>query len=295
MFDQLAEELKQARIKNNISIQQLSSKTKIDVRFIEAMETGDFAYLPEIYVKAFTKQYAKAVGLDENVMIKKYEASKKGLHYEEEIPKTEEKPGSKEEKPIKKEEPPPIPEPPKTESAVPPYIYNAVKSPSTAKDDPSGNDGKRIILTVVMIGIIVLGAIVYFFFLRSTSEIIVPEKPIEQVIKENKQRFVEKQAVDSTIIKAVPSDSLSLIIQSKDTSWIKIILDDKKIDEFILFPGSRKIISADSTYKITFGNSGGIVLLFNNKPLNFTGKKNVIKYVKIDKNGLTYLNNPPTL
>ena len=61
------------------------------MKFLEAMENGDFSFLPELYVKAFTKQYAKAVNLDEDVIIKKYEASKKGIPYEEETSKQETK------------------------------------------------------------------------------------------------------------------------------------------------------------------------------------------------------------
>jgi cytoskeletal protein RodZ len=295
MFETLAEELRNAREKNNLSLQQLSTRTKIDVKFLEAMETGDFAYLPEIYVKAFTKQYARAVGLDEEIIIKKYEAFKKGLPYEDKIPKAEDK---KEIKPVKeniKEEKPKTQEQSKPESALPPYIYNAVKSPTPASDDSTGYDRKKILFGSVIVGLVVISAIIYFLFLRQSPEIIVPEKPIEDVIKENKQRFIEKNKPDSLINSTVLSDSLNLTIQAKDTSWVKIILDDKKVDEFIIFPGSKKNISAENNYKITFGNSGGIKLNLNNKPLNFTGKKNEIKYALIDKNGLKYLENPPSL
>jgi len=296
MFDKLAEELKQARLKNNLSIQQLSIKTKIDVRFLEAMETGDFSYLPEIYVKAFTKQYARAVDLDEDAIIKKYEASKKGLPYEdaeevkdEETHEIEKKENLKAEKVVSKRE---TRDP---QAPVPPYIYNAVKAPSASKDDSSLNDKKKIVLGSVIVGLVIIAAAVYFLFLRSSPEIIVPERPIEEVIKENKQRFVEKPGPDSLINNPAVSDSLMLVIKSRDTSWVKIILDDNNIDEFILFPGSQKIIAAENNYKITFGNSGGIELNLNNKPLNFSGKRNVIKYALINKNGLIYLNSPPSL
>ena len=285
MFDKLAEELKQARIKNKLSVQQLSSLTRIDARFIEAMESGDFSFLPEVYVKAFTKNYAKAVELDENVIIKKYEAFKKGLSYEEEefVPHSGKKPIE-----LAKDE--------KKESSATsatPNVYNAVKSPITNPRDLPGK--KRLILSSVLVGLIAIFAVIYFFFLRSSNEIIVPEKPIEEVIKENKQRFVQNEKPDSTINKVASSDSLNLTIISNDTSWIKIIVDDKKVDDFILFPHSQKDVVAGDNYKITFGNSGGIVLGLNNKPLKFEGSKGKVKYVLINKHGLEYLSNPPAL
>lgn len=283
MFEQLAEELKQARINNHLSIQQLSNVTRIDIKFIEAMENGDFTYLPELYVKAFTKQYAQAVNLDENIIIKKFEAFSKGIPYEEELPKEEIK------KPIelaregKKESPK---EPAST------HVYNAVRTPiGNPLDLP--NSKRRIVLTSILVTAIAAFAIIYFFFLRQSHEIIVPEKPIEEVIKENKQRYIANEKTDSLANKSISSDSLNLTIMSKDTSWIKIIVDDKKVDDFILFPHSQKDIVAGNNFKIIIGNSGEIELDLNNKSLNFEGKKGQVKYVSINRGGLKYLSNPP--
>ena len=286
MFDNLAEELKKAREKNKLTIQQLSSITRIDLKFIEAMEFGDFSFLPEVYVKAFTKQYAKAVDLDENIIIKKYEAAKKGVPYED-----EDNQRNYTKKPIElaKEEKNEV-----RSDAPPPPVYNAVKFPvANPADLPNSN--KKIVLSSVLVSIIALFAIIYFFFLRQSHEIIVPEKPLDEVIKENKQRYIQNEKADSTANESNMADSLSLTIVSNDTSWIKIIVDDKKVDDFILFPHSQKNVAAENNYKITFGNSGGIILNLNKKPLNFEGKKGKIKYVLINKNGLEYLTNPPSL
>ena len=299
MFDKLAEELRQARAACNLSLQQLSTATRIDIKFLEAMESGDFSYLPELYVKAFTKQYAKAVNLDENIIIKKYEAFKRGLPFEDEIPKEEpakqeskrpfelakEEKIQPEKKQEKKQEKKPLPSP---------YLYNAVKSPITNPSDlPNGR--RRIVLSSIFAAIIAVFAVFYFFFLRQSNEIIVPEKPIEEVIKENNQRYVANEKTDTLANKPIASDSLNLTIISNDTSWIKIIVDDKKVDDFILFPHSQKDVVAGNNFKITFGNAGGIELSLNNKSLNFEGKKGQVKYISIDKGGLKYLSNPPVL
>jgi Helix-turn-helix domain/RodZ C-terminal domain len=282
MFESLAEELKQGRIKNNLTIQQLSTKTRIDVKFIEAIEAGDFSFLPELYVVAFTKQYAKAVGLDENIIIKKHHALKKGVSYEEESLKQDE--NKKTATHVPPAEPPPTS-----------HIYNAVRFPQPYQDNKSLRDKKRLILGVALIGIVIAAVLVYFLFLRSSNEIIVPEKPIEEVIKENKQRYVEDEKPDTSKNSMAKSDSLNLTIRANDTSWVKIILDDSMEDEFILFPKSQKTISAEKNYKITFGNSASIVLTLNNKSLDFAGKRGSVKYVYIDKNGLKYLSTPPSL
>ena len=77
MLDKFAEELKQAREQNDLTLQQLAAKTRIDIKFLEQMEFGDFSFLPEVYARAFIKDYSKVVGLDEVRMLKKYDLAKR--------------------------------------------------------------------------------------------------------------------------------------------------------------------------------------------------------------------------
>src|SRR5674476_929364 len=83
MFDKLSEELKASRIHAGISLKQLAGKTRIDIKFLEYIEDGNFSFLPELYVRAFLKEYVKFVGLDEKLIFKKYEAYKLGKEYYE--------------------------------------------------------------------------------------------------------------------------------------------------------------------------------------------------------------------
>lgn len=292
MFEEITEELKQARLKNNITIEQLSAKTRIDVKFIEAMEIGDFAFLPELYVKAFIKQYSKAVDLDENIIIKKYEALKSGIPFQkdesaksQDIPAADLSSENKEKKII--EEP----------SIQPVHTFDAVNYSRSKVKDSLLSEKNRLMFGGIIVAVVFIFAFVYFFLIKKSDDIIIPEKSIEEIIQENQDRYTDNRGDDSTALvnNAVVSDSLMLTIKASDTSWVKIILDDKRSDEFILFPKSQKVIAAGNNYKITFGNSGGIDLILNNKSLSFVGKDKGIKYVLIDKNGLKYLQNPPSL
>ena len=121
------------------------------------------------------------------------------------------------------------------------------------------------------------------------------QKPIEEAIEQNKQRYLEGPKKNDTNSQIKTTDSLSLFIEANDTSWVKIIIDNKTEEEIILFPKSQKEIAAANNYKIIFGNSGAIELQLNNKPLNFTGTKKEIRYIQIDSSGIQYLNSPPVL
>ncbi len=88
MLDRFADQLKKARLKKGVSLQQMAAITRIDFKFLEAIDNGNFGFLPELYVKAFIKQYAKAVDLDEQETIKKFEDAKAGKVIEDDEPKS---------------------------------------------------------------------------------------------------------------------------------------------------------------------------------------------------------------
>ena len=286
MFDEIASELKTAREKNSLTLAQLANKTKIDIKFLEAMEHGDFSFLPELYVKAFLKNYAKMIGLNETKIIKKYEAAKQGLPFVEQEPaavesKTHSPEIIKEEKPIVQRN--------KSETFKkdPLFTFDAVTGASASQETSVAAKQRNLIIGISSLAIILLFGVLYLFFFKSGSNEIVVEKPIEEVIQQN-QRYLENEA-NVTSDDFGNSDSLQLVIVTTDTSWVKMFVDDNTPDEFILLPKSQKIVKAKNNYLITFGNSGAIKLQLNNKPLAFSGKNRAPANVKIDRSGLKIL------
>lgn len=285
MFDEIASELKTAREKNSLTLAQLANKTKIDMKFLEAMEHGDFSFLPELYVKAFLKNYAKTIGLNETKIIKKYEAAKQGLPFVEEEPAvTESKTRSpeiiKEEKPIVHRSKP------EAVKKDPLFTFDAVTAAASAQETSAAAKQRNLIIGISSLALVLLLVVLYLFFNTGSNEIVV-EKPIEDVIQQN-QRYLEDEA-NATNDNLGGSDSLQLSIITTDTSWVKMFVDDNFSDEFILLPKSQKIIKAKNNYLITFGNSGAIKLQLNNKPLAFSGKHKAPANVKIDRSGLKIL------
>ncbi|SEQ56228.1 protein RodZ, contains Xre-like HTH and DUF4115 domains [Virgibacillus subterraneus] len=73
--------LKEAREEKKISLESLQETTKIQKRYLEAIEQGNFHILPgKFYARAFIKEYANAVGLDSTELLEEYK---------DEIPQTE--------------------------------------------------------------------------------------------------------------------------------------------------------------------------------------------------------------
>jgi cytoskeleton protein RodZ len=62
--------LKKAREGANFSLQDISDRTRISLRFLAAIENDDFAALPgRVYIYGFTRAFARAVGLDEESVV----------------------------------------------------------------------------------------------------------------------------------------------------------------------------------------------------------------------------------
>ena len=55
---------KKFRIENNIDLKDVSKRTKIDLKYLQAIERGKFAQIPPVYVKLFFKAYISEIGVD---------------------------------------------------------------------------------------------------------------------------------------------------------------------------------------------------------------------------------------
>lgn len=282
MLDKFVEELRQARVENEITLQQMAAKTKIDIKFLEAIDNGNFSFLPNIYVRAFIKQYAKTVGLDEEETIKKYEAAKQGK-----LPEKVEA----EEEPVEKD----IPEPEKKQTQ-PVQTFTDVTETKTLDD--SGKKKMAMMTGGAVAGVVVIAILIYLVFFQDSSQIIVEEKPYEEVLEESTQRYVEEEIDDEQITSAVNSDSLVLQIKntdSRDSAWVLVITDNRIKEDYLLYPGTGKTFKAENNFKFILGNSGVIRLELNGENLEFEGIRRSVRYFKIDKNGLERLYSPPNL
>lgn len=70
---QFGEELKQLRLEKKISLVDISTETRINVKFLEAIERGEFHILPQTYVRAFLREYATILDLDPLDLLQRYE------------------------------------------------------------------------------------------------------------------------------------------------------------------------------------------------------------------------------
>jgi cytoskeletal protein RodZ len=67
------EELKRERELRQISLREVSEATKINLRYLEALEQNDFRHLPGgVFNKGFVRAYAEYIGVDPEAMVNAY-------------------------------------------------------------------------------------------------------------------------------------------------------------------------------------------------------------------------------
>ncbi|OEG15876.1 transcriptional regulator [Enterococcus quebecensis] len=70
----IGKKLRDARLQQNMSLDELQQITKTQKRYLIAIEENDFDSMPgTFYVRAFIRQYASAVGLDGNELVEIYD------------------------------------------------------------------------------------------------------------------------------------------------------------------------------------------------------------------------------
>lgn len=277
MVKKFAEELKEARLKEGISLQDIHDKTKVDIKFLESIENGNFEVMPEVYIRAFIKSYASSVGLDVPTVMAKYDAAKSGKIIEE---KQEAIPEEIKPEPVAAQE-------------KKPAVFTGDAS-TASETEAAVKSPQRNSLLILITGVVfVLAIIAYFFIFKTSSNEIITEKPYDSVITENKKRFESENEPTSTVQAAGNlngvTDSLNLLIRANNTSWFLVKTDgDSAGKDFILFTGSTKILKAARQYNITVGNSGNITFILNDRTLKFSGSNGEVKSITIDSTGIRY-------
>lgn len=72
-MSELGLRLKNAREEKGYSLDELQVRTKIQTRYLAAIEEGDYSRLPgDFYARAFIKSYADAVGLDSEMLFEEH-------------------------------------------------------------------------------------------------------------------------------------------------------------------------------------------------------------------------------
>lgn len=299
-LQKFAEELRAAREAKGISILQISNRTKIDPKFLSAIENADFEILPELYVRAFIKELAQTIDLNPTETIQKYELAKTGQTEKATLATKEQiAPASltAETEKAKKSVPEEKPEPKKVETPPVNEYDSTPREQANPQNEIPQNFLQNNLNVIIGVAVLVVAIVVFYFalFYESSPEIVTDQQ--EQNVSESSERFEIKQAdqktvQDSITLAPVVSDSLRLSVQSSEQVWIKVLSDGRIVRQGIVQKNTTMNFKAKKQFGISIGNAGAVKLFFNEQPVKNVGKPGEIRNITITPDTIRYLTIP---
>ncbi len=263
----LGQLLRNEREKRGISYAQISEKIRLRPYIIEALENEDWQRLPApFYVRSFIRSYAHLLGIEQAEAIKLYQEA---VPSETISPEAVERPGKSRKKL---------------------YLFYGA-----------------ILIAVAFALYLWKGYSSHHKTLTNSDKIEVPEKPTQAVHRESQKPLGEQtempagpipaktpeemssaksmtseeaESLPSTALAPAPearsapvfeTPELTLKLDAKEKTWLRIFVDDRQPKEYMFRPGDHLEWKAKKGFEMLIGNAGGIELEFNNTEIRDLG------------------------
>ena len=238
----LGQDLKRERELRGISLKEISSSTKIGMRFLQALEEDRLDILPgKFFIKAIIRAYAKFIGLEEDYVLNKYyEAS---LEQEQSL------------------------ESKHTKGKTRPVITK---------------NTRKLIYSVVLIILLLLFAfLIISLFFKEKETSLPPENPQTSVLFQE-EKTLPIPITESFAEVIPEEENLILEISFLEETWLQVFADRVLKVDGLKQPGEKLMIKAHEELLIHLGNAGGISFTLKDKKGKRLGPSgSVIKNLRI--------------
>jgi cytoskeleton protein RodZ len=309
------EKLKLEREKRKISLEQISSSTKIGTRMLQALEEDKFNQLPGgIFNKGFVRAYSRVVGLDEDQTVAEY------LQASGDAPLVRNEPGGHEAASH---------EAAGHENRARENQQNVRRleaiSDSPARPLPWG-------LFAALLLVVALALSFWSHRQRERARLAVPPTTTTTAPLSNGATAASSEAggasspTSNSAVNAAPTTSSStngpptgesaasvapktspqstaataalpgeftVVIQAREESWVSIVADGKTTASELLAAGNERTVRGRKEVIVKTGNAGGITFRFNGKKLDTGGEYGEVKTVTFGPGGLLPSAPPP--
>jgi cytoskeleton protein RodZ len=275
-------DLKALRESKGKTLKDISQRTRIRVAYLEAIEDGQFRFLPErTYAESFIRAYAHELGIDSSLILSHYRT------YEQDLA------GAGEEK--------------ESGTAALPALRTPVDFSRWLGAGAATFQwikGHVRILSRSLAVLFVAFAVFYFLYTSENPESDVARAP-SGTATEMKSPAETQQAGPATSLQepgkeaaAVspdqsgvppqpeaknevqpPSTPLTLVITAKETTWVRIVEDEDTPHQYLLRPGDRVERHAQDVFHLDVGNAGGIDVQFQGNQLGSIGKSGEVVHL----------------
>ena len=244
----IGQELKRERELRGISLEEIADTTKINIRFLSALEEDRLDLLPEqFFTRGIIRTYAKYLGLDEQNSLNTY---LEGMQIQETQVTSDEE-----------------------------------KNPEVSEEAESSPKEKKISLLFALMVLVLIAIIVVMYIVIRKEENPPPDTAKTESIKQNTQETQEKPITTPPIIQEEPEPEqkeMNIEIAVQQVTWMEIFADQEKVDSGVKVPGERLQFKATQEFLIHIGNAGGVTYTINGEEgIKFGEPGEVVKDIQI--------------
>jgi cytoskeleton protein RodZ len=255
--------LRQERVGKGLGIDDISRDTRIAPRFLEAIETGDYAILPGlVFTRNFVRQYALILQMDPGPLLA-------------ELPKPDESTA-------------PLPDPP------------ARHRSSNRGDRQIRSTVSSAAWLLVLGGTGIAG---YMRFNHSvpqaggTSAHSTVSSPTANPPRTTINRIpppVPQTPGAAPIPPIPPSDApVRVSLTAREAAWVQVSADGKPSFTGTLMPNQTKAVSAEGQVRVLTGNAGALTISLNGRTLESLGPTGQVREVRLTAEGPQFRSKAP--
>jgi cytoskeleton protein RodZ len=140
----------------------------------------------------------------------------------------------------------------------------------------------KLLMSLILLGGIMASSFFGIAFFHHQPD---TDQQHEQAVSADKSQAADTQkhqVIDSDANAASSvSEKLLLKVTVLEDTWLKVIIDEKDSSEHTLTSGDKLELEATSGFNLLIGNSGGVKITFNDKPVSLSGKSGEVVTIKL--------------
>ena len=248
-LESFGEELRKHREQRQVSLASISEMTRISEKMLESIEAGKFSVVPQAYIRAFLRAYARAIGLDGDETLRRYDAVNQEIR-----------------------------------SAAEEWVNRGRTSP--AKLERSVDDtvarAPSVSFPSILIAIVALVAVAVVIYLVNRGEPLPTQEPLSKVpfdraIHESEAAVSRPETAPPPVVQSTPViDSLRLEITTTDSVWVSVVIDATRKGEYLFPAGRVRTWAARDQFVISMGNAAAATFRLNGKDLGALGRRGAV-------------------
>jgi hypothetical protein len=253
-MDSLGVELKKARMRRGLSLEEVSGITRIPIRRLIDIESDDFTSMDSLFLyRSFAKQFAQCVNMERSILDSALESAARQ-----------------------------IPEP------LVPGQDGARTRPDLPGLKPKRTHKLKWLLSVASL-VVMLGACSTFYqFWESTRT--VPESPKTKAVNAPAPSTSGPQN-ESRLSPPVSTNPgpLEIKLSALENTWLSLAADGHEVFKGMLKADESKTLEGHKTAQVRTRNAGGVEIVFNGRPLGKIGPEGQMRTVVFTKDSYNVL------